>query len=166
MIRIRAFTAAALVAGLLAGGTAFAQGPRFGGPGDFGRRGGPGGRGLMGGLPLASLNLTQAQQDLIRDIRMRNRTDLQAIEGRLRTAQEAQRKAVESIPLNEALIRSTTAAVGDVQAEAAILQARLHNEIFAALTPDQQAQVQKALAEREARVQERRSQATQRRGRQ
>ena len=44
MTRFRALTLTAVLAGLLAGGIAFAQGPgagRRGGPGGFGRIGGP-----------------------------------------------------------------------------------------------------------------------------
>ena len=160
MNRFRWMTAVALAAALCIGGAASAQGPRGGGPG---RAGGPGGRGL-GALPLASLNLTQAQQDLIRDIRERSRGEMSPIEAKLRQAQAAQQKAVSAIPLNEGAIRAATLSLAEVQAEAAILQARVQNEIFASLTSDQQAQVKKALAEREQRIEER--QAGGRRGRQ
>ena len=61
---------------------------------------------------------------------------------------DAQRKAVETIPVDEGLIRSTTQALADAQTEMAIQQARLRSEIFALLTPDQQAQARKLQAER------------------
>jgi Spy/CpxP family protein refolding chaperone len=160
MNRFRWMMAAALVAALGAGSVAFAQGPRGGGPG---RPGGPGGRGLMGGLPLASLNLTQAQQDLIRDIRERSRGEMSQIDAKLRQAHVAQRKAVSTIPLNEGAIRAATLAVAEVQADTAILQARVQNEIFAALTSEQQEQVKKALAEREQRLVERQANGQRRR---
>lgn len=149
MIRFRSFTAAALVASLLATGVAFAQGPRGGGPGGLGRAGGAFGR--MGGLPLASLNLTQAQQDLIRDIRERNREAARPLEERLREAQEAQRKAVESIPPNEAAIRTATLALAEVQADLAIHQARMQTEIWNALTSAQQEQLKQLQAQRDER---------------
>ena len=75
---IRSFTAGALVVGMLAGGAVFAQGPRGGGPGRAGRAGGP------SGLPLASLNLTQAQQDAIASIRERNRAEMETLQARMR----------------------------------------------------------------------------------
>lgn len=162
MTRVRFTTAAVLVAALGIGSAALAQGPRgggFGGPG----RGGPGGRGLLGGFPAASLNLTQAQQDLIKDIRQRSSTELRQVETRVREAQAAQRKAIEAIPVNEAAIRTATLALAEVQADAAILQARVRSEIFNSLTADQQAQVKKLQAEREQRAQQRQSQAQQRR---
>ena len=156
MIRIRTVTAGALVAGMLVSGAAFAQGPR-GGPG------GRGGRGLTGGLPIASLNLTQAQQDLIRDIRERARTNLQPIEQRLGEAQDAQRKTLSAIPADEAAIRAATLALAEVQAEIAIQQARVQNEIFALLTAEQQAQLQTTVAEREQRMEQRQQQMHERR---
>jgi len=77
---IRSLTAGVLVVGMLMGGAAVAQEPRPGGPGRGGRAGGPGG----GGLPLASLNLTQAQQDAIATIRERNRAEMEALQARMR----------------------------------------------------------------------------------
>jgi Spy/CpxP family protein refolding chaperone len=162
MNRFRWMTAVALVAVLSAGSAALAQGPRGGGPG---RAGGPAGRGLMGALPLASLNLTQAQQDLIRDIRERNGGEMSQIDAKLRQAHDAQQKAVSAIPLNEGAIRAATLAVAEVQADAAILQARVQNEIFASLTSEQQEQVKKALADREQRLQQRQADGQRRRER-
>ena len=160
MKRFQIVIAAALAAILSIGALAEAQGPAGGGRG---KQAGPGGRGFAGALPLRELNLTQAQQDLIRDIRERNRADLQQIEGRAREARAAQEKAVNAIPFNEAAIRSTTLALAEVQAEIAVHQARVQNEIFAALTSDQQAAVRKALLEREQRVQQRASEVRERR---
>jgi Spy/CpxP family protein refolding chaperone len=156
MNRFRYLATGVLVAGLLTGGAAFAQGPR-GGPGRAAM-----GRGLLGGQALESLNLTQAQRDLIRDIRQRHRSEAQQGQIRMRELQDAQRKAVEAIPLDEALIRSTTLALAEAQADMAVQQARMQNEIFAALTPAQQEQLTKARAEREQRRQQRQAQMQQR----
>jgi Spy/CpxP family protein refolding chaperone len=107
----------------------------------------------MPGLPLEALNLTQAQQDLIRDIRERGREQGQQLEAKLREAQAAQQRAVSAIPVNEAAIRSATLALAELQADAAIQQARVQSEIFAALTPAQQEQARQAIAAREQRPQ-------------
>ncbi len=159
MKRFHVIPAVVLVAAMSLGSVAPAQGPRGGGP--RAGRGGPGGP--LGGLPLASLNLTQAQQDLIRDIRERNRAELQQVEARAREALAAQQKAVSAIPLNEGAIRATTLALAEVQAEIAVHQARIQNEVFAALTPEQQATVTKTRAEREQRAQARQSEVRERR---
>src|SRR5437762_5128933 len=161
MTRFRALTLTAVLAGLLAGGVAFAQGQgpgRRGGPGGFGGPGllGPGGPGGPGGLPLQALNLTEAQQDQIKQLMQQSRQENQNVGEQLRSAMEAQRKAVETIPVDEGLIRSTTQALVDAQTEMAIHQARLRSEIFTLLTPDQQAQARKLQAERNQRAQQQR----------
>jgi Spy/CpxP family protein refolding chaperone len=150
MKRFRVFTVAALVAGLLAGGAAYAQGPGAGGrgrgPGGFGPGFGPG-----GGLPLRALNLTDAQREQVRTLTQQYREQNRTAAERLRAAFEAQRRAVETVPVNEQLIRSTTQELADAQAEVAIQRARMHSEVFALLTPEQQAEAKKLQAEREAR---------------
>ena len=162
MTRFRALTLTAVLAGLLAGGVAFAQGQgagRRGGPGGFGGPGGPGG---PGGLPLQALNLTEAQQDQIKQLTQQSRQQNQNVGEQLRSAMEAQRKAVETIPVDEGLIRSTTQTLVDAQTEMAIHQARLRSEIFTLLTPDQQAQVRKLQAERNQRAPQQRQRGQQR----
>jgi Spy/CpxP family protein refolding chaperone len=155
MNRYRSLTACALVAGLLAGGAAFAQaqgapdgfrgrGPRAGGPGGFG---GP-------GLALRELNLTDAQQEQIRSIREQHRDEVVQAETQVRGAMEAQRRAVETIPVDEGLIRSTTERLAEAQTSAAIARARVFSETWAVLTPAQQSQAKKLEAQREAKRQE------------
>jgi periplasmic protein CpxP/Spy len=152
----RSFTITAIVAGLLAVGVAAAQGPgggrggRGGGPGFPGGPGGPG-----GGWPLRELNLSETQQQQVRDVEQQYRDQNRQIGEQLRTAMDAQRKAVETLPVNEGLIRSTTQALADAQTDMAIQQARMQSEIFMLLTPAQQEQLKKLRAEREARAQQR-----------
>ena len=114
------------------------------------------------GLPLRALNLTDAQQQQIRTLTQQNRQQNRAAFDRLRTAMEAQRKAVAAIPANEALIRSTTQDPVEAQTEVAIQQARLQTEIFGLLTPEQQAEAKKLQTERENRLQQRQQQGQQR----
>jgi Spy/CpxP family protein refolding chaperone len=68
---------------------------------------------------------------------------------------EAQRTAVDTMPVNEGLIRSTTQALVEAQTELAIQRARMQSEIFALLTPAQQEQLKTLRAERESRVKQR-----------
>lgn len=151
MIRFRTLTAGVLVAGLLASGAAFAQGP--GGPGRGGGRGGrfggPGGPGELG-LPLAQLNLSDSQRQQIRDLTQARRQDGEQVQARLRTAMDARRAAIEASPLNEGAIRATTADLVAAETEVAILQAHLRADVLALLTPEQQDQVKKFEAERPA----------------
>ena len=154
MNRFRALAVIAALTSVLAVGVAAAQGP---GPGRGGR--GPGGPGFPGGpgggLPLRELNLSETQQQQIRDITQQYRDQNRQAAEQLRAAMDAQRKAVETQPVNEGLIRSTTQALTDAQTEMAIQQARMQGEIFTLLTPAQQEQAKKLQAERETRAQQR-----------
>ena len=156
MKRFRSLTLTAVLAVLLAGAV-YAQGP---GPGGRGR--GPDGFGGRMGLPLRALNLTDAQQQQIRTMTQQNRQQNRAAFERLRTALDAQRKAVATIPVNETLIRSTTQELADAQTEVAIQQARLQTEIFGLLTPEQQAEAKKLQTERATRQQQRQQRQPQR----
>lgn len=148
MNHLRSLTAGALIVGLFAGGAAFAQGGR---DGDLGGR--AGGRGPMGGpgLMLRGLNLTETQQQQVREIREQHREAVQKASQRVREAMQAQRKAIQAIPLNEGEIRATTFALAEAQTEEAVQQARIQSEIWSVLTAAQQEDVRKRQAEREAR---------------
>jgi Spy/CpxP family protein refolding chaperone len=101
---VRSFVAGVVVVGMLVSGAVFAQGPRAGGPGGGQGRAGGLGRGGVAGLPLAGLSLTQAQQDVIADIRERGRVQLQEVEARIQSeilsvltpAQQQQVKAAQA----------------------------------------------------------------------
>ena len=104
---------------------------------------------------MRELNLSETQQQQVRDVMQLYREQNRTAAEQLRTATEAQRKAVETLPVNEGLIRSTTLALVEAQTELAIQRARMHSEIFMLLTPAQQEQAKKLQAEREARMQQR-----------
>jgi protein CpxP len=159
MTRYRYFATGSALVALLVTGVAFAQGPR-GGP--FGR-GGAMGPGRGPGMALGALNLTDAQRSQITDIRARHRDDAQAASEQLRTVQQKQREAIETFPVNEALITSLSQDLAQAEVNMAIQEARLNADIWAVLTPDQQAQLTKLRADRQARMEERRQQMQQRR---
>ena len=161
MTRFRSMTTGVAMVALLATAVAFAQGPRAGGP--FGGRGsrGPGFGGP--GLELRQLNLTDAQREQVSAIRERYREQTEAAMQKLVAATEKQREAIQTIPVNEALITSTTQDMSLAQVEVAIQEARLNAEIWAVLTPEQQAQATKLRSERQARLEERRQELQQRR---
>ena len=138
--------AALLAAGLGTAALAQDQGGRRGGRGF-----GPG----RGGFPLAQLELTDAQREQVRTVMQRHREDMEAVGKRLHEAHEAQRAAVETVPVNEALIRSTSQALATAQTDMALLQARIHSDIWGVLTPDQQAKAKELKAQRDTRAKER-----------
>lgn len=159
MVRhLRWITSTVIVAALLAGGSvAFAQGR---GPGG---RPGPGGRGFNAGFALGQLDLSDIQRQQVRDIRQRHRDQLRQAAQRLRNAMDVQRAAVNTIPVNEGLIRSTSQELAAAQTEMALEQARLQTEIFAMLTPEQQEKARKLRADRAARMEDRQNRTQQRR---
>jgi Spy/CpxP family protein refolding chaperone len=148
----------ALVAGLVSGGAlAYAQGPQPGGP----RGRGPG-FGPQAGLSLRALDLTEAQQEQVRQLSQQSREQMRGLMDRMRAAQDARRQAVEAIPFNESQVRSAMKELADVETELAVAQARLQADIYALLSAEQQQRLQALRAEREARAKQRAQQQQQR----
>jgi protein CpxP len=147
MNRLGSLTVWVVVAGVLAGGMAFAQGPR-GGPGGRGGRGefGPGGL----GIPLRQLNLTEAQKTQLQQIREQQRGDMESAMRKLAAARDAQRAAIESVPADEAKITSLTQDMTQAEVDVAIQTARLNTAIWGVLTQEQRAEWTKLRAERQA----------------
>jgi periplasmic protein CpxP/Spy len=146
----RSVTAGVVVAGLLAGTVAFAQGPRAGGRGrgEFS----PGGL----GIPVRQLNLTEAQQTQMQQIREQHRDEIESARTRLAAARQSQRAAIESVPADEAKITSLTQDMTQAEVDVAIQTARLNTAIWGVLTAAQREQLTKLRAERQTRVGERR----------
>ena len=156
MKRTRVLVFAGLLAAAIGVGTVLAQVPDH-----QGGRGGPGRQGAYQrdlGLPLRALNLTDAQREQIRTLIQQRSDEHRQVGSRFRDAMEAQRKATEAVPFDEPAIRSTTQALVDAQTQLALQRAKLRSDIFALLTPDQQAQAVKLQSERDARRSERRGQ--------
>jgi len=134
-----------------------AQGPDGAGGGhERGMRGH--GRMGMGGLPLRGLDLTDAQREQVRGIMTARQADFKAIGDRLKTAHEAQRQAVTRVPVDENEIRARVSEASAVEADFAILRARIHEQVYQVLTPEQQAKAKTLAAERQKRRAERKEQ--------
>jgi protein CpxP len=117
------------------------RGPGGPGPGGPPPGGGPGmGRGgPMGGpmLPLRALDLTEAQQAQVKSIVDSHQEEMRAAGQKIGAAREAMRTLLEADPIDEAAVRAKSIEVGAAEAELHILQAKLRNEMFAILTPEQ-----------------------------
>jgi Spy/CpxP family protein refolding chaperone len=154
-------TAAAAMVTLVAGSTlALAQpAPRRG----FGGRGpeGPGGSfvGLQVEL-LRGLDLSEVQRDQVRTIMTTHREESRALQQRQQAAMRALQDATEGT--DEAAIRQQGEAVGAVIADAAVLRSKVRAEVWAVLTPEQQAKAEQLRAERKTRMAERQKQMQQR----
>jgi protein CpxP len=136
-------------------------GPGGFGHGPFGRRGfgGPGGDfGLLRGL-----DLTEDQQAQVRQVMQSHRDEFRAVGERLRAAERAQQDAVTATPFDENAVRARAAEVAAVQADEAVLRAKVHSDVFAVLTPEQQAKAAELKAQRQQRMEQFRQQMQQRR---
>lgn len=132
-----------------------AQGPE----GRGGMRGHGGMRGPMGarmlGLLVLGLELTDAQREQVRGIVSARQADFKAIGDRLRAAHLAQRQAMTRVPMDENEIRARVSDASAAEADFAVLRARVHEQVYQVLTPEQQARAKTLQAERQKRRAER-----------
>ncbi len=138
---------------------------RFGGPGGpggpMGRRGGPGGpeMGPLGPMMFGRLDLTSDQRDRVRQIVESHRDEQRQLGERAMQAHDALQEAITG-SLDESAVRARAADVASVDADQAVLQARIYNEVLQILTPEQQEKLKTAQAEmkeRRAKMQQRRA---------
>ncbi|MEZ5293466.1 MAG: Spy/CpxP family protein refolding chaperone [Vicinamibacterales bacterium] len=172
-------TVAGVVAGLaLVVGATSALGAREQGPGGQRGRGpgmgmrGPGGPGGPMGpmLPgLRQLGLTDAQRDQIKTLMDAHKGEFEAHAQALGPARKGLDDAVTAEAFDEATVRQRAADLAAVEAEGAVLRARIHSEVWALLTPEQQqkardlkAQAGQRRGEMRKRMQQRRDQRGQR----
>jgi protein CpxP len=111
---------------------------------------------FVGPRAFAELNLSETQRDQIRDVRQRHEADLTQARDRVRKARDAHRAAVEALPVDEARIRATSQTLAEAQTEMSVLRARVHGEVWALLTPEQQTRAQELRQQRQERMKERR----------
>lgn len=163
-------TAAALGVALTAGAglatvAAREQGPTGPGRGMNGRRGpgGPGGPGGALALPLRGLNLTDTQREQVRATTDGHRAEFDAIRTRMGAARAALQEAVTADTFNEATVRQRSVDVAAVEADAAVLRAKVHAEVWALLTPEQQQKARELKVERTRRQAQMRERFQQRR---
>ena len=111
--------------------------------------------GGLAGLPLRALELTDAQREQVRGIMTARQADFRALADRLRTARQAEQAAVTRVPVDENEVRARVSDLSMVQADFAVLRARVHEQVFQVLTPEQQAKARTLAAERQKRRAER-----------
>jgi protein CpxP len=123
-----------------------------------GRRGpdGPGfGRGFGGPFPmLRALDLTDAQREQVKAVLDQNKEEARATGERIAAARKAHHDAIETVPSDEGLIRSTANALAGVEADAAVQRSKVYNQIYQILTPEQQEKLKTLKAEHEKRAAE------------
>jgi Spy/CpxP family protein refolding chaperone len=72
---------------------------------------------------------------------------------------QAQRAAINQVPVNEQAVRAAAAQVATVQADLAVAQARVHADIWNILTPEQQTKAKELEQQAQARARERQQRA-------
>ncbi len=167
-------TGATLGLALIAGGgaaivSAREQGP--GGPmgqGRMGRRGPGGPGGIVPGL--RALNLSDAQREQVKAVMDGHKAEFDAQVQKAGAARKALHDAVTAETFDEGGVRQKSADVAQVEADGAVLRAKVHSEVWALLTADQQqkarelkAQAEQRSGQRRERLEQRRSQRAERR---
>ncbi len=139
--------AAALLAACCAGACAAAQGPH-GGPDERGPGGHAPGPGLEGHGPrgvghelLGRLQLSEAQQDKLFAIEHAAAPQRRQQEKAVRHAHEALRDARETAQFDDARAGAAARDLGQAVAAEALLEARVHAQVLAVLTPEQREQL-------------------------
>lgn len=129
------------------------------------RQGRPGagwqGRGMRAGGPMArlgfrlgQLNLSDDQKQQVKSILQNHKADFKALADRAMPARRALADAIASG--DEAAIKQRSADVAAVQTDRALLAAKLRNEVFKVLTPEQQQKAQAMRQQFEQRMEQRR----------
>lgn len=105
---------------------------------------GPGGPGFglgPGGpiaLPLRALDLSDAQREQVRGVMQSHQAAFKEIGDRMRQARQALDATIQADTVDEAAIRARAAEVAAVDADAAVLRARIRQEVYGLLTAEQQ----------------------------
>jgi protein CpxP len=103
----------------------------------------------MGGpFMFRELDLSAEQRQQIAAIHEQQREAHQSAAAKVRAAHEAQRNAVTAVPFDENAIRATSAALAEAETEMALLQARVHAQVFEVLTPEQRAKAEELRSKR------------------
>jgi protein CpxP len=122
------------VAGLVSFGVAYAETPQGPGP----RMMGPGGPRMMAlGRVFRQLGLTADQRQQIRGILEKHTVDFKPLTDQALAARRGLSDAIQAPALNEQAIRDASARLASVQADLAVLRAKVRAEAFQVLTPEQ-----------------------------
>jgi periplasmic protein CpxP/Spy len=118
-------------------------------------RGGPGGPGGILGPAFQRLDLTDAQKTRVKEIVDSYRDEMRALGDRAMTARQALDAATTGDSFDESSIRSHASELASVDADMAVMRARVSAEVYQILTPDQQKQLKQLRADMQQRMQER-----------
>jgi Spy/CpxP family protein refolding chaperone len=106
-------------------------------------------------MMLQRLDLTDAQKERVQGIVDSHRTEMRALGERAMKAHAALEAAITGETFDEATVRTRAADVAGVDAEVAVYRARVYNEVYQILTPDQQKELKTLQANMQNRMQNR-----------
>lgn len=131
---------------------------------DFGHGHRGGRRGMMArGFGMRGLDLSDAQREQVKAVMGRHREAFQALAGRRSEARQQLHDAIASETIDERLIRERSAAVSVVEADGAVLKARVRSEVAQILTPEQRDKANAARERMGKRMTDRRNRMKERR---
>lgn len=100
------------------------------------------------------LNLTDEQKTQMKAIMQKEHPAMKPLFQQQHQIDQQLRQYVEG-PFDEAKVLALAAQKAQIQAQLTVAQTRIHNQLYALLTPDQQSQLKEMEAKHEARMQER-----------
>jgi Spy/CpxP family protein refolding chaperone len=104
---------------------------------------------------MRALELTDAQREQIRGVLTPHQEALQAIGREMAEARRGLHEAITADVENAGAISAAVQALSAVELKAALLQAQVHREVWAQLTPEQQQKAKELKADAEKRMKER-----------
>ena len=99
------------------------------------------------------LNLNEGQQAQTKDILAKEKPTLDSLSQQMKQGHEALKQLETSGTFDEAKVRALATQEAQTNVELTVQHARIHNELFQMLTPDQQAKMKEFEVRREARMQ-------------
>jgi len=96
-------------------------------------------RGILGPIAIERLGLTESQQAQVNAVIQSHDAELKALHDRAFAARQALQATVTADAVDERAIRARSADVASVEADLAVIQARVRAEVFQLLTPEQRA---------------------------
>ncbi len=111
---------------------------------------------------MRQLNLTEEQRQQVRDTMQRHREELKTVGEQLRAARQALHAATDAEVVDQEAVRAATSQMAEAQAQGAILRAKIRQEVFALLTPEQQEKAKALRQQAEQQMELRRQRLQQR----
>lgn len=108
----------------------------------------------MMGFFAKKLNLTDEQKTQMKVVMQKERPTMKPLMQQQHQIDLQLRQYVEG-SFDEAKVQALAAQKAQIQAQLTVAETRVHNQLYALLTPDQQSQVKEMEARHEARMQER-----------